>query len=383
MGALHSLGVAIVHSFVSHLHSYDTDFSFFLPNENCSFIHMKGTRMFRAFCLVILTIFSGQTALACTTFFINQNGQLVFGRNYDWVTGSGTINTNHRGLAKTSFQMPGSNSISWVSRYGSITFNQYGKEFPTGGMNEKGLVVELMWLSETQYPAADERPAINVLQWIQYQLDNCATVEEVIATDKRLRITSVGTTPLHYLVADKQGKVATIEFLQGKMIVHQGSDLKFPVLANDTYKESIEHVQSAKGNASSGGTSLGRFAKACSLVQEYQQKKSAIPPVDYAFRILNEVSQGDFTKWSIVYNLSESRIYFKTDSHKKIKSVGLASFDLGCNTVPKAFDINTATEGDVSRQFVVFTKDVNEKTVRKSFLESHEQIAVPPVTLIR
>ena len=68
--------------------------------------------------------------------------------------------------------MPDGNTISWVSQYGSITFNQYGKEFPTGGMNEKGLVVELMWLDGTIYPQPDERPAIGVLQWIQYQLDN-------------------------------------------------------------------------------------------------------------------------------------------------------------------------------------------------------------------
>jgi choloylglycine hydrolase len=26
----------------------------------------------------------------------------------------------------------------WTSRYGSITFNQYGREFPSGGINEKG-----------------------------------------------------------------------------------------------------------------------------------------------------------------------------------------------------------------------------------------------------
>lgn len=341
---------------------------------------MKSTIKNTAFCLLILVIVSCQTASACTTFFINHNGQLVFGRNYDWVTGSGTINTNHRGLAKTSFQMPGSNSISWVSKYGSLTFNQYGKEFPTGGMNEKGLVVELMWLSETEYPAPDKRPAVNVLQWIQYQLDNCSSVEEVIASDKKLRITSVGTTPLHYLVADKQGNVATIEFLQGKMIVHQGNDLKIPVLANNTYTESIDHVQSAKKNinGSSGGTSLGRFAKACSMVQEYHQKKSAVPAVDYAFQILNEVSQGDFTKWSIVYDLSESRIYFKTDSHKKVRSVSIPVFNLDCNAAPKAYDINTAAEGDVSRQFIAFTKDQNQKTIRKSFLESNEQIAVPP-----
>ena len=127
-----------------------------------------------------------------------------------------------KGLSKTSMKTEDGETISWVSQYGSITFNQYGKEFPTGGMNEKGLVVELMWLDETKYPAADNRPAVGVLQWIQYQLDNCATIEDVIATDKKLRIASTGNPPLHYLVADANGRAATIEFLEGKMVIHQG-----------------------------------------------------------------------------------------------------------------------------------------------------------------
>lgn len=342
---------------------------------------MKFTQTKNAFGLIILVFFtSWQTVSGCTTFFINQNGQLVFGRNYDWVTGTGTVNTNQRGLAKTSFQMPEGNTASWVSKYGSITFNQYGKEFPTGGMNEKGLVVELMWLNETVYPAPDSRPAINVLQWIQYQLDNSATVEEVIASDKKIRIATVGTTPLHYLVADKQGKVATIEFLKGEMIIHQGNTLKYPVLANSTYQESVNHVQSTKslGSGNSGGSSLGRFAKACSMVQDYQKESSKVPAVDYAFQILKQVSQGDFTKWSIVYNISESKVYFRTESHNKIKLVDFTSFDFSCNEVPKAFDINAPAEGDVSKQFAVFSKDLNKRTLQRSFKESNSQIDIPP-----
>ena len=45
-------------------------------------------------------------------------------------------------------------------------------------MNEKGLVVELMWLDGTTYPQPDERPSVGVLQWIQYQLDNYSTIEK-------------------------------------------------------------------------------------------------------------------------------------------------------------------------------------------------------------
>ncbi|OSZ79955.1 hypothetical protein CAP36_01430 [Chitinophagaceae bacterium IBVUCB2] len=176
--------------------------------------------------LIVCTL----SSLACTTFFINKNGQMVFGRNYDWVTGNGMICTNQKGVTKTSAKTRDGETINWVSKYGSLTFNQYGKEFPTGGMNEKGLVVELMWLDGTKYPSPDHRPAIDVLQWIQYQLDICSTIEELIATDKNIRIATAGSTPLHYLVADATGNAATIEFSNGKMLVHKGEQLPFPVL---------------------------------------------------------------------------------------------------------------------------------------------------------
>jgi choloylglycine hydrolase len=119
----------------------------------------------------LLCFFAG-VSVACTTFCINKNGHIVFGRNYDWVTDAGIVNTNQRDLFKTSMKAGDGETISWISKYGSITFNQYGKEFPTGGMNEKGLVVELTWLDGSRYPEKDSRSAVNVLQWIQYQLDN-------------------------------------------------------------------------------------------------------------------------------------------------------------------------------------------------------------------
>ncbi|HEY0750007.1 MAG TPA: linear amide C-N hydrolase, partial [Chitinophagaceae bacterium] len=119
------------------------------------------------------------SSFACTTFFLNKDGQLLFGRNYDWVTESGMVMVNARGMVKYGAK-PNAANFNWVSNYGSVTFNQYGKEFPTGGMNEKGLVVELMWLDETEYPVRDKRHSLGVLQWIQYQLDCSQSVSEVI-----------------------------------------------------------------------------------------------------------------------------------------------------------------------------------------------------------
>ena len=285
------------------------------------------------------------------------------------------LNTNARGLAKTSFAMREGKTIKWISKYGSITFNQYGKEFPTGGMNEKGLVVELMWLDETKYPVPDSRPAISVLQWIQYQLDNCSTIEEVIQTDKLLRIAAVGTTPLHYLVADRNGKAATIEFLDGKMKVHKDSDLALPVLTNSPYQQSLLHFRSQ--SPARTGSSLARFSKACLMLSQFDSGKINFSPIDYSFRILDEVAQGHFTKWSIVYDITGSKILFKTASNQTIRSVDFKAFNFDCSVAPLAFTIDTPASGDISNKFVAFSPVANLRAVQKSFAESGDRIAVP------
>jgi penicillin V acylase-like amidase (Ntn superfamily) len=337
--------------------------------------------MKRAIALLLVTIFSVNISFACTTFFINKNGQMVFGRNYDWVTGNGMVCTNQKGLVKTSAKTKDGETISWVSQYGSITFNQYGKEFPTGGMNEKGLVVELMWLDGTIYPTADKRPAIDVLQWIQYQLDNCATVDELIATDNKLRIASKENPPLHYLIADATGNAATIEFLDGKMKVHKGKDLPFPVLTNDMYASSLKQtkaaIKSTGGNSHSfTNNSIDRFAKACNMVTQFLQAPVSTTAIDYSFNILDKVAQGSHTKWSIVYDVKNKKIHFKTLGYSQVKNVEFAYFNFNCSATSKAWNMNQSIEGDIADQFQDFSIEMNSKVVNKSFDESSTEFIV-------
>jgi penicillin V acylase-like amidase (Ntn superfamily) len=318
----------------------------------------------------------------CTTFLLKEDGLILFGRNYDWVTDAGIVCTNLKGLSKTSLKSADGNTISWVSQYGSITFNQYGKEFPTGGMNEKGLVVELMWLEETKYPAPDDRAAIGVLQWIQYQLDNCATIEEVIATDKKLRISATGNAPLHYLVADATGAASTIEFLNGKMVVHKGKDLKKPVLTNSAYAESINTFENASvkksgSNFEYGNNSLERFGQACSMVSEFSKRKAGYSAVTYAFDILSKVAQGNATKWSIVYDITNKTIRFKTYRFNDVKQVNFSSFDFTCKGSSKAWDMNQAASGNISALFKDYSPELNRRIVETSISEGKSTINIP------
>lgn len=324
-------------------------------------------------------------ARACTTFLINHNGQIVFGRNYDWITGNGMVCTNQKGLVKISYKQIDGNAINWVSKYGSVSFNQYGKEFPTGGMNEKGLVIELMWMDGTQYPLYDSRPVVSELQWIQYQLDNCSTIAEVIKTDTLLRISS-SSTPLHFLIADSTGNAATLEYINGKLVAHYDKDLPFPVLTNNFYSSSAKYVlnnNNLSNPYSFQGNSIERFATACTMINNFQTKNINQPIIDYSFKILETVKQANFTKWSIVYDITNRKIYFKSADHQKIKWLRFSDFDFSSTINSLLFYINQNFKGDIVKYFIPFTADISKKVLEITIEESKSKIIFSPEAITK
>jgi choloylglycine hydrolase len=329
----------------------------------------------------LLTISIAARLAACSTFVLRHGGSVVFGRNFDWGIGYGLICVNQKDLQKT---VSGA-SLTWASRYGSITFNQYGKEHPMDGMNEAGLVVAQMWLDGTRYPSADARPAVSELTWIQYQLDNCASVEEVIATDAVVRI-SPGSSPLHFLVADSSGDAAVIEFLNGAMVVHRGEDLLAAVLTNSTYDESAQYLRRHVGFGGSRPipASLGskdRFVRAADWVAQYAAHSADTPIVDYAFAALASVAAPGFTQWSIVYEAHSRAVHFRTLACPAIKTVQLGAFDLRCRSASRILDIDYATPGDVSARFDRYTTAANRDLIYKSYRGTDFLSGIPDSTL--
>ena len=162
---------------------------------------------------------SPDEASTCTTFVLGEKDNQVFGRNYDWDVEDGLVMVNKRGVLKRGYfrDEEKGTPAAWTSKYGSVTFNQYGRELPTGGMNEAGLVVETMALSEARYPRPDKRPYLgSALQLRQFLLDNFALVNEVIACDAMIRISPRRTVlGVHVLISDRMGNCASIEFLYG------------------------------------------------------------------------------------------------------------------------------------------------------------------------
>lgn len=315
--------------------------------------------------LFAFSFFTNQT-FACTTFCLSGGGEVMFGKNYDWMIGDGLVFVNKRGVIKTAMSENAPNPAKWVSRYGSVTFNQYGRENPSGGMNEEGLVIELMWLDDTQYPAAADLPTVGTLEWIQYQLDNSATVAEVIERAEKIRIAS--EVKLHYLVSDKEGDRASVEFLNGRLVTHRGENLPLSALTNDTYEKSLTYSKSVSGEKARSESSLDRFTRAAEKSEKFSEKpRTEAEALKYAFEILENVRQKNSTQWSIVYDQRRGKIHFRSMQSPKVKTIDTRSFDYACRDTVKIFEINSKTEGDVTAKFSDYTGAANRDLIERSF----------------
>lgn len=313
--------------------------------------------------LALLAISS--TAHGCTTFCIRTGSVLVVGKNFDFYTGSGHVVINNRGTTKSSLELPPERQFSWTARYGSVTFNQMGVEFPYGGMNEKGLVIEISWLEETAYPETDERNGLVELQWVQYQLDNSATVAEVLESDARLRISKQSLAPVHFFVCDAAGNTATFEYVNGKLEAHTAATMPECVLANDTYRESTSYLNSLKGVENSmrvySSSSHDRFAKASTMINSFDGKV----PVDYAFRTLKQVRQEGFTQWSIVYDVKNRLIHYRTAANPAIRKLALDSIDFSCSRKRMMINIDQSEMG--GQFWTAYSFEANLAQIKKAF----------------
>jgi penicillin V acylase-like amidase (Ntn superfamily) len=335
------------------------------------------------FCFVAV-FFVRSDLESCSTFFLQKKSHPFVAKSYDWKFEDGLVVVNKRNVIKKA--LTSDQQMEWVSKYGSITFVQEGRDFPLGGMNETGLVVELMWLNDTAYPLPDSRKTIGELQWIQYQLDTASTVEEVVASDKILRIDADSKAKIHFLAADSKGHVATVEFIDGRMVAHYGEELITPVLTNDSYQKSVQLLKEYKGFGGSKEASpksfesIDRFVRIATLLQKFSSN-GQFAKISDAFDILANVSNfekvtGKSTmQWNIVYDIKAKEIQFFTVNYRDVRTIRMNAFDFDGNTDVEVLDMQSKLPGDVSNAFMPYTYERNRKLIdcccdRISFLKT-------------
>lgn len=183
--------------------------------------------------LLSAPIFAPTLSEACSrAVYFGKEGQTITGRTMDWVVPDIDTNLwlNPRGLERTSNT---AKPLVWTSKYGSVSASIY-EAAAADGMNEKGLVANLLYLVGAEYPpatAADKRPTLPISAWVQYVLDNYATTAEAVEGMRKeeFRVVSViapsGQAGLvHLSISDASGNSAIFEFIGGKLVIHHSRD---------------------------------------------------------------------------------------------------------------------------------------------------------------
>ena len=178
--------------------------------------------------VIIFSVIPQKRVRACTRVVYQGNKDMVItGRTMDWKEDTrSNIWIFPRGMERNG--EVGKDPMRWKSKYGSVVTSAYDI-CSTDGMNEKGLVANLLWLAESSYPQWNgEKPALSIAAWVQYMLDNFATVNEAVSGIEKNTFDVVsdmmpdGTrmATLHLSISDATGDNAIFEYIDGKLNVH-------------------------------------------------------------------------------------------------------------------------------------------------------------------
>lgn len=195
------------------------------------------------FCFAAITgglIFASESSACTRMVYIGPEQTVLTGRTMDFsIDIPANLWVFPRGMERSG--QVGKNSLVWTSRYGSVVSSSWDIATPDG-MNEKGLVANLLWLVKSEYPVFEkngDRKGLSISAWAQYVLDNFATVAEAVtelSKEKFVVVTDFipGTdkfTTVHLSLSDASGDSAIVEYIKGKLIIHH--DRSYQVMTND------------------------------------------------------------------------------------------------------------------------------------------------------
>lgn len=168
--------------------------------------------------------------------------RVVVGRSMDFVAETNTTFFAYpAGLKRTGSSIE-ANGYNWTSKYGSMTALMYGRAH-IDGVNEKGLTGSCLYLDDSVYEKRDKSiPSMWIGHWLQYFLDQYATVEEVakaVCPGRGKSPFQVVPTSLvpgvksygHLSYSDPSGDNLIMEYAKGKLTCYHSSN--YTVMTNE------------------------------------------------------------------------------------------------------------------------------------------------------
>lgn len=286
---------------------------------------------------------------ACTrAVYLGPDSMVVTGRTMDWKEDpQSNIYFFPRGMAHRGGLTD--NCVKWTSTYGSVVTAGYDIGI-CDGMNEKGLVANLLFLAESDYHRPDDkRPVMGLSIWTQYVLDNFATVDEAVEElGKELfriddpDLPNGAKSTLHLSISDPTGNSAIFEYINGNLVIHHGRDCQ--VMTNspsyDKQQTLDDYWDQIGGLVMLPGTNRAsdRFVRASFYIKALPQTSDYRQAVAGVFSVMRNVSvplgisipsQPNIasTRWRTVADQKHRVYYFESTLSPDIFWIDLKKLD--------------------------------------------------------
>lgn len=310
---------------------------------------------------LLLFCFSGPTQACTRVVYKGPDSTILTARSMDWKEDSrSNLWIFPRGMERSG--EIAKNPLQWTSKYGSVITSAYDIS-STDGMNEMGLVANLLWLSESEYPAWNgEKPGLSVAAWVQYILDNFATVSEAVADMESGRYDVVSDmmpdgsrmATLHLSISDTMGDNAVFEYVGGKLVIYH--DPSYQVMTNSPIFEQQlalnEYWKTIGGTTFLPGTNRAadRFVRASFYAHAIPQTTDTIEAITGIFSVIRNCSvplgistpdqpQISSTRWRTVSDQKNKIYFFASTTHPNIFWVEFKDIDFSKDAPVKMLDL--------------------------------------------
>lgn len=232
----------------------------------------------------------------CSTVALrSENGDVYFGRNFDWHHDAylilrvhdrhGVASFSVLDLAYLNLDRSDLEQTSLIQRV-PLLFAPY---YLMDGMNRHGVAVSDM-SAPAEPPHEPGKPALLLSTLMRLILDRAKTADEAVAMVNEYNIHFVDTRE-HLMIADASGQFRVIEFVDGKTVVTSPQQ-PWQVCTNHLVWQRTEEQNDARCSRYRIGSDLAA-------------SEQGTVTFDNALKITQSMSVEDFTMWSSVYNLTK------------------------------------------------------------------------------
>lgn len=251
----------------------------------------------------------GGNPFGCSTLAVkDENGNSLFGRNFDWNTCHTMIiqNLPEHGYASISTVNMDFITVSGISLSSLPDEIQAlaGLYAPLDGVNEMGLAVSVNMIQDSDTIEQNtDKPDITTTTAVRLLLDQAANVEEAVDLLNSYDLHASFGYMVHFAIADKEGGSVAVEYVNNEMVVTET-----PVVTN---------FYLAEGEKNGIGTRQSHERYEILMDSLNESQTMSMEGLRDAMDSVSKDNFGEFesTEWSIVANQTTSEIRYYHREH--------------------------------------------------------------------